>query len=100
MAKYRKKPIIIDAIQWTGANAPEVFAAFPDVATISALISRHAKHALVYDGVVLSIVTLEGTMVASVGDWIIKGVSGELYPCKPDIFDLTYEAIEEAKDLK
>ena len=42
----------------------------------------------------LAIYTLEGTMIASKGDWIIKGVSGEFYPCKPDIFDKTYEAAE------
>ena len=41
--------------------------------------------------------TLEGRMTAQVGDWIIKGVAGEFYPCKPDIFEATYEAVEEAR---
>ena len=43
----------------------------------------------------LEIETLEGTMKADKGDWIIRGVKGELYPCKPDVFDLTYEEVEE-----
>lgn len=47
------------------------------------------------DAQVIKIETLEGVMDASIGDWIIKGVNGEFYPCKPDIFEKTYEAVEE-----
>jgi hypothetical protein len=77
--KFRKRPVVIDAIQWTGANAHEV-RELSDKVTIG------------YDGD-LFIQTLEGRMHATKGDWIIKGVQGEFYPCKPDIFEKTYEAI-------
>ena len=48
---------------------------------------------LKYVGNTIEIPTLEGTMIASPGDWIIKGVKGEFYPCKPDVFDITYEKV-------
>jgi hypothetical protein len=83
MAKYRKKPIVIEAIQWSGkAEDLDAMRAFADVA--EGLFSND-----------LYIETEEGKMRASLGDWIIKGVNGEFYPCKPDIFDKTYEAVEE-----
>lgn len=83
MPKYRKKPVVIEAVQWNGDNAVEI-AQFMGVISLESNADS------------LFIDTLEGTMRASVGDWIIKGVSGEHYPCKPDIFDATYEAVEEA----
>lgn len=96
MAKYRKKPVVIEAIQWTGENLSEVlnftgrhprfdefFEDFEDY-------KRHVES----DGRIFKILTLEGTMSAQPGDWIIRGVSGEHYPCKPDIFAATYEACE------
>jgi len=76
--KYRKKPVEIDAIQWTGDNKLEIF----DFCNMSYITDQE-----------LRIQTLEGSMIASVGDYIIKGVKGEFYPCKPDIFELTYEKI-------
>ena len=76
--KYRKKPVEIDAIQWTGDNKLEIF----DFCNMSYITDQE-----------LRIQTLEGSMIASVGDYIIKGVMGEFYPCKPDIFELTYEKI-------
>lgn len=79
MAKYRKKPVVIDAIQFTGDNDIEIMNLF------SGKINR-GEHCL-------HIHTLEGVMRAEVGDWIIKGVAGELYPCKPDIFEKTYEKV-------
>ena len=81
MAKFRKRPVIIEAVKWDGALASlqELFGIMP-------IIHIHDEHDIV-------IQTLEGDMVASIGDWIIKGVKGELYPCKPDIFELTYEAV-------
>jgi hypothetical protein len=92
--KYRKKPVVIDAIQWTGDNLREVidftgkhprwsewFASWEDYE------ERVRK-----DGGIFKIITLEGTIKASPGDWIIRGVNGEHYPCKPDIFSKTYEA--------
>jgi len=76
--KYRKKPVEIDAIQWTGDNRLEIF----DFCNMSYINDQE-----------LRIQTLEGSMIASVGDYIIKGVKGEFYPCKPDIFEMTYEKI-------
>jgi len=80
--KFRKKPIVVEAIQWTGKNHDEI-RAFAKGATRTANFYD--------DGTVLVIHTLEGDHIASVGDWIIKGVHRELYPCKPDIFAETYE---------
>jgi len=79
--KYRKKPVVIEAVQWTGENAVK----------ISSFIGGHEFWHK--DGR-LSIDTLEGMMRADKGDYIIKGVEGEFYPCKPDIFKKTYEAVE------
>jgi hypothetical protein len=81
--KYRKKPVVIDAVQWTGSNLSE----------IADLIGR-ADNVFVA-GDTIKIKTLEGTMVASPGDWIIIGVKKEIYPCKPDIFSATYEPVEK-----
>ena len=79
--KRKKKPVIIEAIQWTGNNYDEV----------KAFIGNNANQAG-YNN--LHIFTLEGVMTASAGDYIIKGVKGEFYPCKPDIFNETYEPAE------
>jgi hypothetical protein len=79
--RYHKKPVEIEAIQVTGDNLDDLEAFFG--------YGGKAWTAN-QDGTVL-IHTLEGTMLANVGDWIIKGVAGEFYPCKPDIFAATYE---------
>lgn len=76
--KYRKKPVVIDAIQWTGDN-------FADIILFTDCVSKLDSE---QD---LAIHTLEGIMIASLGDFIIKGIKGEFYPCKPDIFAKTYE---------
>lgn len=89
MSKFRKKPVVIDAIEWTGSNHDEVndFCAGKSRWESSPFEgSRSERETLV-------IITLEGKHVATVGDWIIKGVKGEFYPCKPDIFEATYEAV-------
>jgi hypothetical protein len=83
--RFRKKPIVIDAIQWTGENAPDVLE-FSDFALPVGL--RDGKRTV-------TIPTPEGEMIAHVGDWIIRGVKGEYYPCKPDIFEATYEFVSE-----
>ena len=75
--KYRKKPVIIEAVQWNGKNLTE--------------IDNFVGGSLKIEGSSLVINTLEGDMEASINDYIIKGVNGEFYPCKPDIFDKTYE---------
>lgn len=79
MAKYRKKPIVIEAIEWDGSNWKEIQ-------------EWGCKSAQTQDDE-LWIPTLEGIMKASVGDYIIRGVQGEFYPCKPDIFKATYERV-------
>ena len=91
---FTKKPVTIQAIQWTGDNLREVITFTdgpPDTRSHHAGMAWDAYRDLVArDG--LKIYTLEGKMLASPGDWIIRGVKGELYPCKPDIFQETYAA--------
>lgn len=98
MNNYRKKPVVIEAVQWRGDNLREVICFTdgpPETRTAHAGMMWETYADLVErDG--LKIFTLEGTMSASVGDWIIKGVSGEFYPCKPDIFEKTYEPADPA----
>lgn len=80
--KYRKKPVVINAIKWTGENLIEISKFCRDAAYIEETCNS---------GDVLVIKTLEGQHMASIGDMIIKGVNGEFYPCKPDIFAKTYD---------
>lgn len=82
MARFRKKPVVIEAIQYTGRNLEEIV-----------LWSKAPEIIEEFTGG-LEIHTLEGVMRADVGDWIIRGVKGEFYPCKPDIFAATYDAID------
>lgn len=90
MSKYRKKPVVIDAVQWKNDGNGGSLAA------IKALDGTLNRVAFAADGTpALLIHTLEGDMRAEVGDWIIRGVKGELYPCKPDIFKATYDAVDE-----
>lgn len=86
MAKFRKKPVIIEAVQ---VPLPDQFVEHGEV---WGLFHRSGfANFRVADDKGYDIGTLEGTMHASPGDWIIKGVKGEFYPCKPDIFESTYE---------
>lgn len=84
--KFRKKPVIIEAMQITESNVIEVVDWMGD---IFPLAWRE------WPPIHIEIPTLEGVMKANIGDWIIKGVKGEFYPCKPDIFELTYEKVDE-----
>ena len=77
--KFREKPVVVDAIRFTGRNDRDCMGFCP-----IAVDPPENKPSLV-------IPTLEGDMRVDVGDWIIKGVAGEFYPCKPEIFDKTYE---------
>lgn len=86
--KYRKKPVVIEAIQFQD-NA-ETIAGLADFIDNQDLRINYADP----DNPVIKIETLEGVMTASVGDYIIKGVQGEFYPCKQDIFKQTYEVAE------
>ncbi len=83
MKQYRKKPVVIEARQWEPPSTKEKLAEW--------LRWLPASAAPIGSG--LSIKTLEGVMRANEGDWIIKGVAGEFYPCKPDIFEATYEEV-------
>ncbi len=79
MAKYRKKPVVIEAVQWfKHGDHPAVLV-----------------HPLQLNSPKGLLLTLEGEMKVKPGDWIITGVKGECYPCKPDIFEQTYELVEE-----
>lgn len=91
MGTYRKKPVVIEAIQFHGSkdSANHVLAW---IGSHSAE-ARRASMARPEDGILIS--TLEGEMLASSGDWIIRGVQGEFYPCKPEIFAATYEPADE-----
>ena len=93
MAKFRKKPVVIEAEQFTSERAFECLdqrKRFAFDLIVSG--SWHSDNKQLHDAWI-SIKTLEGVMRAEVGDWIIRGVKGELYPCKPDIFEATYEAV-------
>ena len=88
--KYRKKPVVIEAVQFWNGDVKN---------TIPECLKFCDNHAtLVAIGRVLVIDTLEGTMFASDGDWIIKGIKGEFYPCKPDIFKATYEPVKDGAE--
>lgn len=102
--RFRKKPVEIEAHQWDGtisqgqeimhwaaqAGGPMVPPEFPND-TPRGAVGLSTPH----DGpTTMNIITLEGTMTAQPGDWIIQGVRGEFYPCKPDIFEQTYERVD------
>ena len=82
--KYRKKPVEIDAVQFNGWNFGEIY---------DWMLGFKGVHSSCYKET-MTIKTLEGDMTANVGDYIIKGVKGEFYPCKPDIFEQTYEQLK------
>ena len=89
--RYRKKPVEIEAVQWAGEEAGAlaiiewIEAVGGGKAYLQAVSLMHTPNIIIE--------TLEGNMAAQPGDWIIRGVKGEFYPCKPDIFDATYEAV-------
>jgi hypothetical protein len=84
--KFRKKPVVIEAIQYTGHNGRELGQWSNDKVLQSPVLEPDAY---------VQIKTLEGIMIGNINDWIIKGVNGEFYPCKPDIFEKTYEEVIE-----
>jgi hypothetical protein len=86
MARYRKKPVVIDA--WLWDETKETLAVLREAGLFA---TRHDSHVTENYVRNLGMRTLEGTMMAEKGDWIIKGVKGEFYPCKPDIFEATYD---------
>ena len=84
--KYRKKPVVIEAVQFTGLRSMD---------EISLLCDGERSFSYEPNSGHLLITTLEGVMQADIYDWIIKGVKGECYPCKPDIFEMTYEPVDD-----
>jgi hypothetical protein len=82
MAKFRKKPVVIEAVQWNGENLDECIAFLQGSYRRSLPLTK------------IRVITLEGEHIASVGDWLIKGINGERYLCKPDRFAAIYEAVE------
>ena len=94
--KFRKKPLVIEAMQFDGTY-------FNGDAIQSWACTNGNTHIMLghfcvdrNSCAVLDVSTLEGTMTAKPGDWIIKGINGEFYPCKPDIFEKTYEPVTDA----
>ena len=85
--KYRKKPVIVEAVIWAGNNIDEVKEK-----------KKNAVENIIFVNNNLYIETLEGNMNVSVGDYVIKGIAGEFYPCKPDIFKETYETVSMVSD--
>lgn len=88
VGKYRKKPVVIEAVQWNGGNFDEVKKFYKD-----ALIEYPSYN------MKIRIKTLEGITMADCGDFIIKGVKGEFYACKPDIFEATYEKVNSDEEI-
>lgn len=84
---FRKKPVVITAVQWTGDNWPVVY-----MWLMKCGDGVRDPGVTCLDGVV-TVTTLEGEMKATEGDWIIQGIAGEFYPCKPHVFDATYEEV-------
>ncbi len=83
--RYRKRPVVIEAIQFTGENGATI--AVWSGERVRPVVEMHAP-------IVLAVYTLEGVMRADEGDWIVKGVQGEFYPVEPAIFEETYEPAE------
>ena len=82
MKEYRKKPVVIEACQFTDQQSGEA-------------IQWWAGDDVVLRGTIMDVHTHEGWVIASLNDWIIRGVKGEFYPCKPDIFEMTYDPVQD-----
>jgi hypothetical protein len=91
MARFRKKPVVIEAVQWIGSNITEVL----NFGMTGPVPLWGDDYSVNREASQVSILTSEGKMTASLNDWIIRGVKGEFYPCKPDIFAATYEAVDD-----
>lgn len=85
--KFRKKPVIISAMQWDGS--------VESIQAIQNTFGLDVEYCADANGITVYCNTLEGELNVSSNDWIIKGIKGEVYPCKPDIFAATYEPVEE-----
>lgn len=90
MAQYRKKPVVIEAMRFNNIEDYQAIVAWMKASGDTAALAGEVR----YSTPIMTIQTLEGTMAANPSDWIIKGVSGEFYPCKHHIFIATYEPVE------
>ena len=93
MKKYRKKPVVIEAVQWNGRNFDECMSFIGEDCGNKVAYEDYEERCISLGEITIH--TLEGNMTTSKGDYIIKGVDGEFYPCKPDIFTKTYEEIND-----
>lgn len=93
--KYRKMPVVIEAVQWKGNNLSEIEQELDAKHTVVETIGRGGLPTGC-----LTVYTLEGPLSAQRFDWIIKGVKGECYPCKPDVFMLTYDLVADVGGRK
>lgn len=89
MTKFRKKPVVVDAFQWWPSRYAEDFPEWFSSAIANGIVFYQGG-----DNPYCTIETLEGAMKVSSGDYVIRGVKGEMYPCKPDIFEATYEPVK------
>ena len=88
--RYRKKPVVVEAWEFTRESLTNIESWVRKYSDAITLVSQYGGEVLY-----IEIETLEGTMRADLGDYIIRGVEGEFYPCKPNIFEQTYEKVEE-----
>lgn len=96
MGKYRKKPVVIEALQWKGTNIQEMFAFLGHKQDENYFEPKGTSNFYVkHDTLELVIKTLEGDMIAPLDSFIIRGVEGEYYPCQKEIFEKTYEYVTE-----
>ena len=91
--KFRKKPVVIEAMQFTDLDSYLKIFEWMKACGDTHALAKEVR----YSTPIMLLQTLEGTMAANPGDWIIRGVKGEFYPCKPDIFESTYERVEDTK---
>lgn len=101
MAKYRKKPVVIEAFQYDGDLKDRDGSWYVPAWAVEAYekgVMYYSSESCGAPPCELFIETLEGIHHVSIGDYVIQGVNGELYPCKPDIFEKTYESIKNLKD--
>lgn len=87
--RFRKKPVVVEAMKWDGKDKT-----FIELQTFTDYQIENPEGNTIY------IPTLEGDMLIGLGDWVIKGINGEFYPCKPDIFEATHEEVIQDEDKR
>lgn len=105
IVKLRKKPVVIEGIQLTEHNIKDVYEFIHGTVQLTCRMAEDRwedyEMSVIKDGLKLKTLESDGqTQVASIGDWVLKGVKGEFYPCKPDIKELTYEEVSTPENIK